>query len=189
MSEDEGVIGERGVYFAKQWLESTTHFDVPHTAYDLTTMTTLPLMPHGKKKKYDLAGRFLGSGKSPIICEVKTTASEAGQGPEYRQFLANCYSASYREHKEEVDPERHYMWITQHPFLLGKWPKLTSVEYMLESLGEHPETIDNADVDQEFARKLVDRLWIIVLSEPLRRLMLTSDELYQVRGLLKRDES
>jgi len=174
---------------SQQWLESTTHFDVPHTAYDLTAMTTLPLMPTGKKKKYDLAGRFLGSGKSPVICEVKTTASEGGQGPEYRQFLANCYSASFREHKDEVDPARHYMWITQHPFLLGKWPKLTSLEYLLESLVEHPETIDNADVDQEFARKLVDRLWIVVLSEPLKRLMLTSDELYKVRGLLKRDEN
>jgi len=80
------------------------------------------------------------------------------------------------------------MWITQHPFLLGKWSKLTSLGYILESLGEHPDTIDNEVVDQEFARELVDRLWIIVLSEPLKKVMLTSDELYQVRGLLKRDE-
>jgi len=189
MTEDEGVIGERGVNFAKQWLESTTHFDIPHTAYDLTKMTTLPLLKNGAKKKYDLAGRFMGSARNPVFCEVKTVKSEAGQGPEYRKFLANSYAASLREHRDGVDPERHYMWITQHPFLLGKWPILTTRDYVLEVLAENTDIVDATDVEADMVQALCERLWIVVLSESLKRVMLTVDELYQVRGLLKRDEN
>lgn len=186
MSEDEGVIGEIGVRNAQAWLESTTYFDMPHTAYDLTTMTTLPLLGGGTKK-WDLAGRFMGERKNPVFCEVKNYKYAGNQGNDYVEFLANAYSASMKERLEGVDQKRYYFWITWHPFLVSKWKDLTSEHEIKGALEAHPSRLGGHAYDEDFGRELSERVWLVVLSRPLEQVMLTVDELHQIRALLKRD--
>ncbi|MFF5182264.1 hypothetical protein ACFY30_00535 [Streptomyces sp. NPDC000345] len=184
VAETSHKEGERGVLLAKQWLESTTHIELPFSVYEVPEQTSLVRLD-GAIKRYDLSGHFLAT-KRPLFVEVKKYSVVGRQPEEYTEYLANAYSITARDIRDGIDRRREFMWVTWHPFSQGKWVHLTSKQEIRDALKTHPEVLDGADVNSEIVDRVSERLWLLVLNPCQEKLFLTREELYKVEQALNR---
>ncbi|WP_406104023.1 hypothetical protein OG698_17910 [Streptomyces sp. NBC_01003] len=114
--EEQQERGREGAYFAQQWLESTTRVSAPWIVYEAPQMTKLTLL-NGKQESWDVAGYFENKTKNLFYAEIKAYTSD-NQGPKYREYLTDCYSATAKAIKDGLDRQYEFMWITWHPCVL-----------------------------------------------------------------------
>jgi hypothetical protein len=185
VAEATQMLGLTGVYFVKQWLESTTHLELPWNAYENQTQCTLPLLD-GSVKRFDLAGHFLGERRRPIVVEAKKYTTPGHQGTEYKKYLAIAYSSTAKQLAEIGDPEREFFWVTTHPFSQNNWTDLLSREQIKGALATYPELINGTPVDDSLVERVADRLWLLVLHDKQEHLLLSRAELLAVHEKLSR---
>src|SRR4051812_23830434 len=127
-------LGEEGAQRAKRWLDSTCRAEVkwnnPEKVQKLQYLkagaspgsTTL-----GDYFSFDLGGTLLGGDEDGdvFLAECKKYSAPGDQGPEYRDFLANCY----RVQSEQGNWCDHFLWITWAPFLVNSWPNLRTTAF------------------------------------------------------------
>jgi hypothetical protein len=119
----------------------------------------------------------LATGTVQFYGEVKKVTSEAGQGTQYREYLAKCYRAS-----KVHDQPYHFMWITWHPFNVGIWQQLcefSSVKAAVKASKE--EYCGDGDIDDTLCGQLATRLWLIVLSDRQETLTMSDEMLGTLR--------
>jgi hypothetical protein len=191
-AEEAQEQGREGVYKVKQFLESTTHLEVPWTAYEHPVACKLVRLDK-TKKQYDLKGYFFGKHKRPLYVEAKNYSGVGSQGSMYREYLSDVYSITAHAKAEDMDEGAEFMWVTWHPFSQGNWPKLLTHEYVKSAVLEHPECLNLDEgqtaedvVDDDLCRLVADRLWLVVLSERQHELLLTPDEAGKAVLMLKR---
>ncbi|MET8688900.1 hypothetical protein ABZV77_32290 [Streptomyces sp. NPDC004732] len=180
--EEQQERGREGAYFAQQWLESTTRVSAPWIVYEASQMTTLTLL-NGKQESWDVAGYFENEKKNMFYAEIKAYSSDS-QGPKYREYLTDCYSATARMIKDGLDRQCEFMWITWHPFAMGAWTKLCDSSMIQEAVREYPEKLGGDAYEPEIGKLLADRLWLIVLSERQDELMMTREYLGHIRSVV-----
>lgn len=178
--EQQQEQGRNGAYFAREWLESTTRVHVPWVVYDMPKMTTLTLL-NGKQESWDLAGYFTGERSNQFYAEVKAYTSD-DQGPKYREYLTDCYSATARMIKDGIDKEYEFMWITWHPFGMKTWTKLCEAATIQQAVAEFPDKLGGEEYDPEIGKMLAERLWLIVLSDRQEELMMSREYLGHIRS-------
>jgi len=175
--------GRDGVFLAQRWLESTTRVEAPWTVYEVPHLTTLTLLT-GKEESWDIGGYFSES-KNIFYAEVKNFSDSSSQGPKYREYLADCYSATARMLKDGTDKKWEFMWITWHPFLVETWTKLCGEESIREAVTEHfPEKLGDDEYDPDIGKLIADRLWLLVLSRRQEELMMSPKFLGHIRSFL-----
>ncbi|MDC7337864.1 hypothetical protein PQR15_16770 [Streptomyces lydicus] len=182
--EQQQEKGRDGAYFAREWLESTTRVHAPWVVYEAPQMTTLTLL-NGAHESWDLAGYFTNEKKNQFYAEVKAYNSD-NQGPKYREYLTDCYSATAKMIKDGIDRECEFMWITWHPFSMGAWTKLCDTETIEEAVKQYPNKLGGEHYDPEIGKKVADRLWLIVLSERQEELMMNREYLGHIRAYITR---
>lgn len=173
------VIGREGVRRAKVWLEKTGRVNVTLSRYEVREAPFLTFVrPDGVQYSFDVGGNLLLDGGNAIFYgEVKKVSGEAGQGAQYREYLAKCYCAFVKNHQPY-----HFMWITWHPFSLTTWTKLCDVAHLKKAVESHREVYCGTDpVDDATCADLAQRLWLIVLSDRQEALSMSDDMLGEVR--------
>jgi len=188
VAESAHMKGLEGVKEAQQYLESTTFISLPWNAYENANQTTF-LRLDRKKKRYDLAGHFLGPRRQPLAVENKSYSAVGRQPEDYTEYLANAYSITARECQEGIDSEREYMWLTTYPFAQAKWLRLRSSSEIAGALAKHPEALDGRAVDNELLDMVASRLWLIPLHDRHKELVLDRKELYKIHEALERKGS
>lgn len=183
--------GREGVGMVKTWLESTTWMTFPANAYE--DGSRCKVLTLGKAKKFDLRGEHLGdrSNRRRMSVECKRYRSKGGQLREYRRFLAIAYSAHARgRHDYGSDWAEDFLWVTTNPFETDKWSSLRTAPYMLEVLSdsEHEDILGpDHHVDEELAREVVERIWLLVFDDDKQlSVTLTIEELKHVMTVLER---
>ncbi|WP_406410436.1 hypothetical protein OG923_18170 [Streptomyces halstedii] len=184
VAEASHKAGEKGVALAKQYLEGTTHIELPFDAYETPEQTTL-IRLDGKRKAYDLAGHNITT-RRPLYVEVKKYNVVGKQPVEYIEYLANAYSITARDVAEGLDRKREFMWITWHPFHQTKWSKLTSKSEIEDALSEYPECLNGEEISGGVVDLVAGRLWLLMLNNRQEDLFLTREELYRVQATLQR---
>ncbi|WAP57029.1 hypothetical protein [Streptomyces sp. S465] len=182
--EQQQEKGREGAYFAREWLESTTRVNAPWIVYEAPQMTTLTLL-NGKNESWDVAGYFENEKKNQFYAEVKAYDSD-NQGPKYREYLTDCYSATARMIKDGLDRECEFMWITWHPFSMGAWTRLCNADTIEKAVEEYPDKLGGDAYDPEIGKLLSDRLWLIVLSSKQEELMMKREFLGHIRSYITR---
>lgn len=188
VAESAHLKGLEGVKEAQQYLESTTFITLPWNAYENANQTTF-LRLDKQKKRYDLAGHFLGPRRHPLAVENKSYTGVGKQPEHYTEYLANAYSITARECEEGIDSEREYMWLTTFPFAQGKWLQLRSAGEIAAALEVHPEALDGRAIDNELLARVASRLWLIPLHDRHKELVLDRKELYKIHEVLERKGS
>lgn len=189
---DEAVqeLGREGVGKVRAWLEATTWFDLPFNAYE--DGARCKVATYNGPKKFDLRGHFRGDKQQRriVTVECKKYATPGGQRAEFDKFLAIAYSATLKTTRELQAPWREdFLWVTFHPFAQGKWPKLAHHSYFLNVLNrpEMAPYLGGEPIDEELAREVAGRIWLLVLNDRQLDLALTSDELLAVLRVLNRE--
>ncbi|MEU6115886.1 hypothetical protein ABZ840_15345 [Streptomyces sp. NPDC047117] len=180
--EQQQEKGREGAYFAREWLESTTRVTVPWVVYEAPAMTTLSLLD-GSTESWDLAGYFTGPKKNMFYAEIKAYASD-NQGTKYREYLADCYSATARMLNDGPDRQYEFMWITWHPFLSSSWTQLCNANMIEEAAKGHPDKLDSHEYNPDIGQMVADRLWLIVLSSRQQELMMDREYLGHIRNYI-----
>jgi hypothetical protein len=184
--EDVQELGRRGVAAVKRWLEATTYLELPFDAYNHAVDC---LIAHSAGvKQFDLDGYYLTDDKDPITVECKAYTTTGAQYREFRLFLAIAYSSTWEERSKFAGKyrKRHFLWVTKHPFSLGKWPVLESHDEMRDALILHPEYLAGEEMDENLLRDVSSRIMVLVYSDKQSALSLTPDELRRVRTQLDR---
>lgn len=191
-AEGSHEIGRVGVMRVKQFLESTTHLQMPWTAYDHENTCKLQRLD-GTKKLYDLRGYFLGEKRRPLFVESKKYTTAGSQGTLYREYLADVYSITAKAQQEEMDEGAEFMWITWHPFSIGEWSNLVDHKYIRSAVIAHPDAAGmtlgddpNQFVNEDICRIVAERLWVIVLSDRQHDLVMTPEEIRMTHASLAR---
>lgn len=184
-AEEVQELGRRGVATLKRWLEATTYIELPFDVYNNTPDCTVK---HKRgMKKFDLSGYYLTGRKRPIYVESKRYSSDGRQYDEFKEFLRIAYSSAMTDIEEYGrDRERHFYWITYHPFRLGKWKYLEKATHLIEALNEDPEHLGGNPVDQDLVRDVAKRVTVLVFNKKQKRLSLTKKELIKVRRVINR---
>lgn len=183
--------GADGARRAKRWLDSTTRVRSSWTNEDAVLASRLEFnWPHGGQQPYSFdVGGILSGGEYDghfFVVESKNYDDAHDQGFHYDDWVAKCY-LTRRDHYRLAD---HFMWITWHPFRLGKWKKLCSPEAVIDGL-LLPRNIERvfdtkneeearSKIDQDLIVDVADRLWLIMLNEKQENLVITP----QHRGLI-----
>ncbi len=187
-AEGAHIKGREGVFMAKSWLESTTRFQIHFTVYDSEAQVTLPLAD-GRTKAFDMRGLHIQddgrTNRCPLYVEVKNCDTEGGQGQQYEQYLRDCYLAAAKQRQDGVDQETEFMWLTWHPFSLGKWSRLCTEEELRSAL----TSLDEALVDEDLIRALPARLWLVVLSRRQQEMTMGDRLLGEIRRILTAGEA
>jgi hypothetical protein len=173
--EELHEIGRDGTIRAKRWLEATTRVDASWINPGAAQKLTFHWADGKSSFSFDLGGTMRGGEwhGEEFFAEVKKYSSAGDQGAHYTSYLAKCYRAF------TVMPARcdHFMWVTWHPFKVGKWADLCSPDEVSESVITHRAAALGV-VDLEDARQSIDdatcaavaeRLWLLVLSEKQER--------------------
>lgn len=191
--EEAQERGREGVGMIKAWLEATTWMDFPANAYEDGPRCIAPLLVG--KKKFDLKGHHLGdkSKRRDLWVECKRYTTKGGQLKEYRRFLAIAYS--YHAKQIElvgVPVADDFLWVTSNPFdnTQVAWAQLRTEEYMLDVLTDeaHADILGNGhEIDEGLARRVLDRIWLLVFDEKQMGVTLTAGELKQVMTVLERE--
>ncbi|SOD62223.1 hypothetical protein SAMN06297387_10538 [Streptomyces zhaozhouensis] len=127
--------------------------------------------PHGGQTfSFDLGGTMRGAPyQHDMFCaEVKNYTQPGDQGTHFDEFLAKCYVAAQTNHLLSD----HFMWITWSPFRVSSWSTLNSPEQVesavlqnrVRVLGTTGEEEARDLLDNDLAKSVADRLWLIVLS-------------------------
>jgi hypothetical protein len=185
VAEATQKLGMDGVYAIKRWLESTTYLALPFNAYENQPVCTVMRLDGGKKT-FDLLGHFLGEHKCPVVVEAKKYSTPGHQGSMYMEYLANAYSATAYDLKNQGDVRREYVWVTYHPFSQGKWTGLLTKKEVKAAVAQHPQFLGGDAVDDDIAELVSQRLWLLVTHDKQDRLTLTSHELHQVFSVIDR---
>jgi len=183
VAEEVQEIGRKGVYEIKEWLESTVRFQFTHSVYDRREPCSVTCLD-GSHKALDLVGKMVDSG-APVNVECKKYSTPGSQTREFRKFLAIAYSSTAHSIREfGSDPERHFMWVTFHPFAQGKWKKLTKPSYLRESIDLYPDLLNGVLVDDDLLSEMSSRLWLLVVHKRQMSLRLSESEIQHVKAAL-----
>lgn len=182
--EEQHKAGEEGVYRAKRWLESTTRFDLRWTVYGGSAQTTATLLD-GSSVSYDVAGYLLDEGHQAgprVFGEVKSYSNAGDQYAAYRKYLAVSYSASRQARGTEHDPAMEFMWVTTHPFSLGKYTVLCSAAEVETACTEHSGLLGEEGFDRGYAEMLAKRLWLLIVPLRVEEMMMSREFLGTIRA-------
>lgn len=104
--------------------------------------------------------------------------------------MAIAYGHYTLENQLRGECDTEFMWVTSHPFLLSGWPELAGIKKIKQAYDEDKGVNSWADWDDERARALADRVWVLVWTErQATRLSLTSTELANALSALSRREN
>lgn len=184
-AEEVQELGRQGVAEVRRWLEATTFMELHWNVYEMPSMC---VATHAAgRKKFDLAGSFIGATKQPVFVECKKYKSSNGQHKEFREFLAIAYSSTQRSiHERGGDTGTEFIWVTFAPFQITEWSKLESHEKIEASLKEFPAYLDGKPLDQDLIRLISERVWVLVLNKKQERVTLTHRELMMILPTLER---
>ena len=181
--------GRRSVSHTKRWLEATTYVELPFNVYQNEPLCQVELLS-GSTKRFDLYGFMLGENSREVYVENKDYSSSNNLYAQYLEFLAHAYSATARTIKATSDRKAEFMWVTTHPFQVTQWTQLSSHQEVLKALQQHPEVLGEDDEpDEELARTVADRIWVLVLNKRQLEISLTTEEVGKVLPVLARKES
>lgn len=188
--------GTDGVQRAKHWLDATCRAEVLWYQ-PRNHVKKLQFMKMGAPAasvarddyfSFDLGGLLAGGDDhgQHFAGEVKNYSTEGGQGPQYRQFLANAYCTEMRTAATHFD---HYMWITWYPFLIEQWAELLTPNYVATALTATEKfrytALGSADVDPAVVADLAPKLMVVVLGDRQEKVLrLQGDELTGVQQAL-----
>jgi len=186
--EETQEKGRDGVRFTRRWLEATTFIELPWTAYDSKRLCVLPLLKAGKRKKYDLRGRFLHEERQEVYVENKAANKANNQTADYREFLANAYSTTAKKWADlGGDPQIEYIFVTSHPFgKLAEWSQLSTKAVMVEAVTQEGVLPNDVEIDDELAGLVAERCWLLVVHPKQERLTLDQAELQTALRALER---
>jgi hypothetical protein len=181
VGESLHVLGKEGAERAKAWLERTGRVDVNFSRYEVGETPFLTFRKPSGTFSFDIGGILrLDGGVAQFFGEVKKVSSEAGQGTQYREYLAKCYLAQTTH-----DRPYHFMWITWHPFNVGMWPNLCKVSAVRAAVEEYKDSLcADASIDETACEELAKRLWLIVLSDRQETLAMSDEMLGTLRKAL-----
>lgn len=184
-------LGEEGARRAKLWLDATTRVTSTWSVYDKFGVARLqyPWPEGGRSFSYDLGGIFFGGDlhQQSFLVECKKYSTE-NQGNHFDKFLAQSY-VTLANHPQLAD---HFIWITWHPFRLGKWNELASEDNISDALVKERSRLFGDDVSepdarnlirQEIVTDLVDRVWVIVLSDKQETLVISREDRSEIMKL------
>lgn len=185
--------GDDGAQRAKRWLDATTRTRSSWTNKESVTAARMTFeWPYGKKTEFsfDVGGILYGApfDHHLFLAEVKNYSSDSDLGMHYDKFLAQCYQV-YKEHPRSAD---QFMFLTWAPFRTTTWQKLCEADAIVKACMIHRaelfELVDPADkdeakgkIDMAVVNALVDRLWLVVLSEKQEQLLISPED----RALIK----
>lgn len=180
VAEGTQELGRTGVATVKRWLEATTFIELPFDVYNHTLDCTIAHI--GGVKRFDLQGYYLTGNKGPIFVESKRYSTPGGQYKEFLRFLAIAYSSTVKEDKElGGHKERHFLWVTFHPFNLENWSVFESHEHMCLALSKNPELLGGEEIDQNLVREVSSRIMVLLFNPKQEAISLTRQELKAVR--------
>lgn len=185
-AEEVQELGRDGVAMVKRWLEATTFMELQWNVYEDTAKCVVPCLG-GLKKKFDLAGAFIGINRNPVVVESKRYKSSGGQHKYFKEFLAIAYSNILRE--EEIlgsDLKREFVWVTTTPFQITEWNELATERKIVQSLDANPGYLGGIPIDLKVVRKASERVWVLVMNQKQEDISLNHDELMTVLTTLKR---
>ncbi|MFJ1957706.1 hypothetical protein ACIOGT_31065 [Streptomyces microflavus] len=176
--------GADGARRAKRWLDSTTRVTKSWTNEDEVLASRLDFnWPNGDQQPYSFdVGGILSGGEFEghfFVAECKNYKDSLDQGSHYDDWVAKCYLTRRDEHRLAD----HFIWITWHPFRMGKWKNLCTPTAVTEGLllprnmarVFGTENIDEAktQIDQDLVEDVAGRLWVIVLDKKQEQLVIT----------------
>lgn len=194
--EDRHRVGELGTREAKLWLDSTTRVRYSYTNMDDGGPNRLAFWwPHGGQPySYDLGGVFRGKPfeNESFAAESKKYANANDQGTHFDKFLAQTYCTILSNSRLV----QHFMWITWAPFRVNTWNKLHSEESVLKALEIHRDKVFGTDeirnvsemIDDEVLQRLMDTMWIIVLSDKQTALVISTDDRIELNKIRDKRE-
>lgn len=187
-------LGEAGARRAKVWLDATTRIRASWSVYDGVAVDrlTYPWPFGGRGYSYDLGGILFGGDldQQSFLVECKKYTNP-NQGTHFDKFLAQSY-VTLRDHPQLSD---HFMWITWHPFRSTSWNDLYNAESIRVALvAEGKRIFDTEDetailskIDSGIVDDLVNRIWIIVLSDRQEGLVISNDDRSEIIKLRVRN--
>lgn len=174
--EAEHAKGRHGARLAKKWLDRTMRVEANLLNPDGVAKKKLTLKKANHQAvndvfSFDLGGRFRDGELEgqEFLAECKNYVAASDLPTHYRDFLAHCYRA--------VDVDHHmadqFMWISFAPHGTTTWDKLTEADAVKKAVlnknchdinfrsGEDPAKC----FSEEIAKKVSERLWLLILSE------------------------
>lgn len=176
---------------AKEWLESTTRFDVPWVGWDdpSNQFVQVPQID-GSPKRLDIAGWHYDdkmNGQAEFFGEVKNYKSEGKLVSQYESFLVTCYSAMHTWRGINDERPREFLFITWHPFgPVSNYTKLTTVDWIKRSVDANPLRVPPDKWDGNLAAALAARLWLLIPSRQLPKMQMSRDHLGVVKNHVTR---
>jgi hypothetical protein len=191
-------MGEVGAMDVAAWLEATGRFSVSHNAYQLDPETREPLdhcrveLNDGTFETFDLAGMRLDEKGAPghrLYVECKNYSADGNQGTLYKEYLAICYSAFVRRWTAvHAPPSLEFMWATTHPFLVGTFLELRGKEKIKAACEDEDlkERLGDVEYDDDVAEALSQRLWLCVVNDRLKDMLMGVELLIALKGQMIR---
>ncbi|MBE0009586.1 hypothetical protein DXT87_07255 [Arthrobacter sp. AET 35A] len=178
--------GIDGVALAKRGLESTTWIELPFNAYRNDLVCRVPLLVGSKL--FDMFGFIFGEQNVPLYVEAKNYDGSPGKLEEhYKEFLANAYSATALANKNKASERAEFMFVTTHPFGLGKWVDNYRPSRIREALTDHMGLLGEGGViDDNVLHETSSLIHLLILNERQERFMLTASELTRIEDVLGR---
>ncbi|MCW3767262.1 MULTISPECIES: hypothetical protein [Paenarthrobacter] len=177
--------GIDGVALAKRGLESTTWIELPFNAYRNDTICRVQLL--NGTKLFDMFGFIFGESNVPLYVEAKNYDGNASKlDTYYKEFLANAYSATALAKKNNAAERPEFMFVTTHPFGLGKWVDNFKPSRIREALTEFGSVLGDAEIDDNVLKETSDLVHLLILNERQERFMLTPSELNRIEEVLGR---
>ena len=177
--------GVDGVALAKRGLESTTWIELPFNAYRNDSICRVHLLKG--TKLFDMFGYIFGEASVPLYVEAKNYDGNPSKlDAYYREFLANAYSATALANKNNTADRAEFMFVTTHPFGLGKWVDNFKPSRIREALSEYSDVLGGTEIDDNILKETSDLVHLLILNERQERFMLTSSELRRIEEVLGR---
>jgi hypothetical protein len=171
MPEEEQEIGRQYVNRVKRLLEASMRFELRWDAYQHRGKVSLTALT-GATKAYDLRGNHLTDGLTAtveVFIESKGEKTAGSQAAEFKQFLANAYSATKRQWDTvKLDPEYEFMWATRCPWKGTGWLEVATKQAITDAIeADRGGTAIPEDhvVDEVVVDRLAERIWIWVVAE------------------------
>lgn len=180
--------GIDGVALAKRGLESTTWIELPFNAYRNDSICRVQLLDGSKL--FDMFGFIFGESNVPLYVEAKNYDGNASKlEAYYKEFLANAYSATALAKKNNTAERAEFMFVTTHPFGLGKWASNFKPSRIREALDEYSSVLGGDAIEDNVLHETSDLVHLLILNERQTRFMLTSSELSRIEEILGRKAS
>jgi hypothetical protein len=193
MTEIQQEIGRSGVKHFRRLLDGTMRFNMSYDIYESPERVILPLLVDGQTKAFDIGGVHTdedGNRRAEVYVEAKNYEDAGGQSAEFREFLANAYSATVRKWNEiNMDPKFEFMWATTCPWKGSGFRQVASSGALRKAVEEADEQVIPAthEIDEEMIAAVGQRLWVWVVSDRHEEMILGE----RMRGLIAaaREES